>query len=57
LPTSADRSLCGFDRGRWIAFKEGGRVFYLGVYVGPRATPSARRSLARLLNGMRIEPR
>ena len=57
LPTSTDRSLCGFDRGRWITFKESGRVLYLGVYVGPRATALARQVLARLLNRMGMEPR
>jgi hypothetical protein len=58
LPTSADRSLCGFDRGsRWVPFKEAGRAFYLGVYVGPKATMTARRALQSLLDGMQIESR
>jgi hypothetical protein len=56
LSTRADRSLCGFDRGgRWVPFKEAGRAFYLGIYVGPEATMTARRALQSLLDGMRIE--
>jgi hypothetical protein len=58
LPRRTDTSLCGFGRGgRWIAFKQAGRVFYLGVYVGPKASASARRALARALNGMDVAPR
>jgi hypothetical protein len=58
LPTRRDASLCGLGFGsRWIPFKESGRAFYLGIYVGPRATAQARRALKRLLDGMRIDPR
>jgi hypothetical protein len=58
LPTSADRSLCGFGRGgSWTPFKDSGRAFYLGTYVGPRASPSTRRALERVLDGMRIARR
>ena len=57
LPTRADSSLCGFDRGgRWVPFKTSGRAFYLGVYVGPTASASKVRTLQRLLDGMRIDP-
>lgn len=51
--------LCGFERGagRWYPFKEGGRVFYLGAYVGPKASPAARRALERVLDGMEIRAR
>ena len=31
--------------------------FYLGIYVGPRATAQEQRALKRLLDGMRIDPR
>ena len=51
--------LCGFTTGasRWIGFKDAGRVFYLGLHVGPRASPASRRAVLRLVNGMRIAPR
>ena len=51
--------LCGFTTGanEWLGFKEAGRVFYLGVHVGPKASPGSKRALLRLLNGMRITPR
>ena len=58
LPARSDNSLCGFKRGGiWVPFKSGGRAFYLGVYVGPRAPAATRQALRRLLDGMRIEPR
>lgn len=58
LPTRTDGYLCGLGLGsRWIPFKDSGRVFYLGVYIGPRATAQARRALKRLLDEMRIDPR
>jgi hypothetical protein len=58
LPTRADMSLCGFGPGgRWVPFRTAGRAFYLGVYVGPRAAANRTRTLRRLLDGMRIEPR
>jgi hypothetical protein len=52
-------NLCGFTTGasQWLGFKEAGRVFYLGVHVGPKASPTSRRAVIRLLNGMRIMPR
>ncbi|MGH3136788.1 MAG: hypothetical protein ACRDPV_09890 [Gaiellaceae bacterium] len=57
LPTRADTALCGFGHGgRWIPFREAGRAFYLGLYVGPRAAPSTRRMLERSLRSMEIEP-
>jgi hypothetical protein len=58
LPTRTEGFLCGLGLGsRWIPFKDSGRAFYLGMYVGPRATAQARRALKRLLDGMRIDPR
>jgi hypothetical protein len=55
LPARADSYLCGFERGTgWIPFKQAGRAFYLGLYVGARASAPTRRALARLLDGMRI---
>jgi hypothetical protein len=58
LPTAGDNALCGFaGRGRWIPFKDAGRAFYLGVYVGPKASAAARRGLKSLLDQMKIEPR
>lgn len=58
LPTRADSYLCGFaGRTRWVPFKQAGRAFYLGVYVGPRAPASTKRALKRLLDRMQIEPR
>ena len=58
LPERGDTGLCGFGRGgRWIPFKASGRAFYLGIYVGPRASASSRSALRRLLAGIVIEPR
>ena len=58
LPARSDNSLCGFNRGGlWVPFKTGGRAFYLGIYVGPRASAATRRALHRLLDGMQIQPR
>ena len=56
LPTKADRSLCGFPNGgsRWIPFRDAGRAFYLGIYVGPKASGTARSRLQRLLDDMII---
>jgi hypothetical protein len=56
LPTPSDSYLCGFEAGtRWIPFKQAGRAFYLGIYVGPRATATTKRALTRLLDHMRIQ--
>jgi hypothetical protein len=38
-------------------FQEAGRAFYLGLYVGPGASPDRVRRLAHMLSGMRIEQR
>jgi hypothetical protein len=59
LPSARDRQLCGFRKGGtgWILFKDAGRAFYLGIYVGRKAPASARRALKRLLNGMEIQAR
>lgn len=58
LPTQADTGLCGWERGGlWVPFKDAGGAFYLGVYVGPKASAPTRRALKRLLDGMRIDPR
>lgn len=57
LPTRSDNSLCGFERGLWIPFKSDGRAFYLGVYVGARASKANVAALAAAINGMKIEPR
>jgi hypothetical protein len=56
LPTVGDRSLCGFADGgsRWIPFRDANRAFYLGVYVGPKASRTARNRLQRVLDGMII---
>lgn len=57
LPTQADSYLCGFRSGtRWVPFKQAGRTFYLGIYVGPSAPTSTERALRRLLDGMQIRP-
>jgi hypothetical protein len=57
LPTRADSYLCGFaGRTRWLPFKQAGRAFYLGIYVGPRAPASTKRSLKQLLDHMQIQP-
>jgi hypothetical protein len=56
LPTPADASLPCFGRGgRWVPFRAGGRAFYLGLYVGPKASPPDIRTLGRLIDGMRID--
>lgn len=56
LPRPTDSYLCGF-RGStsWVAFKEGGRAFYLGIYVGPQASAETRKALQQLLDGMTIK--
>jgi hypothetical protein len=56
LPTASSTALCGWPRrGLWIPFKAKGRAFYLGVYVGPKATAATRRALARMLDGMQLD--
>jgi hypothetical protein len=59
LPRPTDHYLCGFGRRPTLSssFKDGGRVFYLWIYVGTRASPENRRALERLLNTMVIDPR
>jgi hypothetical protein len=58
LPNATSTALCGWSRrGLWIPFKDGGRAFYLGVYVGPKATASTRRALRHLLDRMEIQAR
>jgi hypothetical protein len=58
LPNATSTALCGWSRrGLWIPFKDGGRAFYLGVYVGRKATASTRRALRHLLDGMEIQAR
>jgi len=55
LPTRSGTSLCGFERGGlWLPFKDRGRAFYLGIYIGPKAPTAARRALQDLLDGMEI---
>lgn len=57
LPTASSTALCGWARrGLWIPFKAKGRAFYLGVYVGPKATKATRRTLKHLLDGLEILP-
>jgi hypothetical protein len=57
LPSRADKSLPCFGRGgRWVPFRTGGRAFYLGLYVGPRASSASIQALGKLLNGMQIKP-
>lgn len=58
LPDRSKRGLCGFGPGGgWIPFREGGRAFYLGVYIGPEASAGRRRAVRRLVDGMTIRPR
>ena len=46
LPNRSDSFLCGFKRGSlWLPFRDRGRAFYLGIYVGPEATAAVRRAL------------
>lgn len=58
-PTASSAfSVCGFGRtGVWFPFKDRGRVFYLAVYIGPKATTATRRALYRMLDGMRFDSR
>ena len=57
LPTRADNSLpCFGGGGRWVPFRTGNRAFYLGLYIGPRASSASIRALGKLVNGMQIEP-
>lgn len=56
LPTRSDNALCGFPPGgRWVPFKSGGRAFYLGIYVGARASKASVVALTEVVNGMRID--
>jgi hypothetical protein len=56
LPNASSDSLCGWAfRGLGIPFKTKGRAFYLGVYIGPKATTTARRALKRMLDGMHFD--
>lgn len=58
LPSRADNGLPCFGRGgRWVPFKTGGRAFYLGLYIGPRASPASIRALGKLVDEMKIKPR
>jgi hypothetical protein len=56
-PTASSAfSVCGFGRtGVWFPFKNRGRVFYLAVYIGPKATTATRHALYRMLDGMRFD--
>lgn len=58
LPSASSTALCGWSRrGLWIPFRDRGRAFYLGVYVGPKATASTKRALKHLLDRMEIRAR
>ena len=58
LPAQADNSLpCFGPGGRWIPFRSGGRAFYLGLYLGPKAPPGIAQTLRRLIDGIDIAPR
>ena len=58
LPSRADNGLPCFGRGgRCVPFKTGGRAFYLGLYIGPRASPASIRALGKLVDEMKIKPR
>jgi hypothetical protein len=58
MPTRTDNSLlCFGPGGRWISFRANGRAFYLGLYVGPNASPSSVRALSRLVDRMQIDSR
>ena len=58
LPTRTDNSLpCFGQGGRWVPFRESGRAFYLGLYIGPKASPANARALGRLVNDIRIASR
>ena len=58
LPTPSDNSLpCFGPGGRWIPFRSGGRAFYLGLYIGPKAPPETIQALRLLIDGMRIDSR
>ena len=57
LPTRSDNALpCFGAGGRWVPFRAGGRAFYLGLHVGPKASPASTRTLGKLVNEMRIKP-
>jgi len=57
LPTQSDNSLpCFGPGGRWIPFRSGGRAFYLGLFIGPKALPRIVQALQRLIDGMHIDP-
>ena len=58
LPNRTDNSLpCFGHGGRWVPFRESGRAFYLGLYIGPKASPASARALGRILNDIRIDSR
>ena len=58
LPVQSDSSLpCFGPGGRWVPFRSGGRAFYLGLYIGPKAPPGSVEALRRIIDGMQIDTR
>lgn len=58
LPNRTDNSLpCFGQGGRWVPFRASRRAFYLGLYIGPKASPASVRELGRLVDGIRIGSR
>jgi len=54
LPTPSDRAACLGPGSSQVAFRQGGRVFYLWISVAPKAPAVARTQLAQLLDSMKI---
>jgi hypothetical protein len=55
LPRRSDQAWCLGHGTREIVFHTAGRVFYLGMSVGPMASRADKRRLRTLLNAMRIK--
>jgi len=54
LPTPSDRAACLGPGSSQVAFRQGGRVFYLWISVAPKAPAVARTQLTQLLDSMKI---
>jgi hypothetical protein len=54
LPARGQQSVCDGRWSRWIPFRQAGRAFYLGVSVGPKASPETRAELRRILADLEI---
>jgi len=57
LPARGQMANCDGRWSRWVPFRQAGRAFYLGISVGPQASPETRAQLRRILAGLEIRRR